>query len=106
MIRISPRTGKTSFEIDLPEPDAVSLVGDFNNWNPEANPMKKQKSGVWKVQKELPTGRYEFLYFTSSGRWIPDPDAPRVNNDYGTQNSVVEVPVRKSGSRAGKRSAK
>src|SRR5215217_3314455 len=35
-----------------PAAQAVSLIGDFNNWNREANPLTPSDGGVWKL--ELP----------------------------------------------------
>ncbi|GAB3333105.1 alpha-amylase family glycosyl hydrolase [Marivirga atlantica] len=32
-----------------PAADALSLIGDFNNWNPEAHPMQRKEGGVWEV---------------------------------------------------------
>lgn len=38
----------------LPEAKAVSLIGDFNDWNREANPLEKKHGGVWEMI--LPAG--------------------------------------------------
>ena len=36
------------FGVWAPHAQAVHLVGDFNGWNPEANPMTKVgQSGIW-----------------------------------------------------------
>ena len=38
------------FAVWAPMPRAVHLVGDFNSWNPEANPMERlDQSGIWGV---------------------------------------------------------
>ena len=43
--------------------DRVYLVGDFNNWNIQANPMKKQKNGNYTTTIELdPAKEYGFGY--------------------------------------------
>jgi 1,4-alpha-glucan branching enzyme len=34
---------KIKFELSAPEAKEVSLVGNFNQWNIQANPMKKDK---------------------------------------------------------------
>ncbi|MGJ8643116.1 MAG: alpha-amylase family glycosyl hydrolase [Luteolibacter sp.] len=41
----------------LPEAKAVSLIGDFNDWNREANPLKKNDRGIWELI--LPPGELE-----------------------------------------------
>ncbi len=33
-----------------PEAQALSLVGDFNNWDENAHPMQKDESGIWEVE--------------------------------------------------------
>ncbi len=33
-----------------PNAKKLSLIGDFNNWDRKANPMKKSKDGVWEVR--------------------------------------------------------
>lgn len=35
------------FALYAPNAFEVSLVGDFNNWNPEKHPLSKQPDGVW-----------------------------------------------------------
>jgi 1,4-alpha-glucan branching enzyme len=32
-----------------PAASALSLVGDFNNWNADSHPLKKDKDGIWEV---------------------------------------------------------
>jgi 1,4-alpha-glucan branching enzyme len=41
-------TSGVVFGVWAPNADAVSVVGDFNNWDPEATPLKsRQSSGIW-----------------------------------------------------------
>jgi 1,4-alpha-glucan branching enzyme len=94
MVKYSPKTGKTTFQVTVPEAISVFLVGDFNHWNTSAAPLKKNRTGVWKTQMALSPGKYEFLYFVDGQRWIPDNEAPQVNNPYGSRNSVLEIPER------------
>src|SRR5687767_8857596 len=36
------------FAVWAPNADAVSLIGDFNSWNPDATPLQaKGSSGIW-----------------------------------------------------------
>ena len=36
------------FAVWAPNADAVSVIGDFNHWDPEANPLQpRQSSGIW-----------------------------------------------------------
>jgi len=36
---------RITFKLDAPEAQSVSLVGDFNSWNPDSHPLKKNSNG-------------------------------------------------------------
>lgn len=43
----------------IPDVKAVSIVGDFNNWNPESHPLKPVNDfGVWKITIEAIDGKF------------------------------------------------
>jgi len=82
---------KIKFEYSAPEAKEVSLVGDFNQWNSKANPMKKDKKGIWKVTLPLEPGRYEYR-FIADGNWENDPTCTSfVGNEFGGDNCVKIV---------------
>lgn len=68
----------------------VSLVGEFNGWDENANPLTKAKN-VWKTTLELEQGReYQFRYLVDGGEWHNDDAADKyVPNNIGGDNSVV-----------------
>lgn len=70
----------------------VSVVGAFNRWNPDKNPLVgPDGSGNYVATLCLAEGRYEYL-FVVNGAWLTDPANPkRAANEYGTSNSVVDV---------------
>lgn len=76
-----------------PDAKSVVIVGDFNNWDKEATPMKRLKNGDFTVTLELETGReYRFKYLIDGHRWENDWHADRYEkNIYGTEDSVVVV---------------
>jgi 1,4-alpha-glucan branching enzyme len=79
---------KGQFEFPAPEAQEVHLVGDFNNWNSSANPMKKDKKGIWKISPSLKPGRYEYRFLVD-GNWENDPVCCEcVPNEFGSQNCV------------------
>jgi 1,4-alpha-glucan branching enzyme len=49
----------------------VSLVGDFNNWDPQATPMEQRGRGSWRVTLDLPPGQYGYK-FVADGMWVLD----------------------------------
>jgi len=70
----------------------VSVVGDFNGWNPGANPMK-HKGASRVVSLTLNAGRkYRFRYLIEGGRWMNDLDAHGVQpNEWGDEDSVIDL---------------
>ena len=73
--------------------DTVTLVGDFNNWDDKATPMKRQKNGDYTVTLELETNReYRFRYCIDGSKWENDWCADRYDpNPFGGCDSVVFV---------------
>lgn len=72
------------------EAKSVSVVGDFNEWDESANPLRKTK-GVWKTTLKLEQGReYQYRYFVNGEEWHNDWDADKyVPNNVDGDNSVV-----------------
>jgi len=70
----------------------VSIVGDFNQWNPTTLPMRRSADGrSWEVEVRLPLGRYSYA-FLIDGKISPDPGAPQgAGDDFGAPNSVLMV---------------
>jgi len=87
---------KVSFKIDADSAkdfSTASLVGDFNNWDPSKDVMRKlKKDGSFSIQKTLEAGKeYQFKYVLDGNNWSNDPDADKfVPTEYAdSQNSVV-----------------
>lgn len=81
------------FVLVAPQAARVSLVGDFNRWDPAANPMERTPTGgTWTVVVPLRAGRHEYAFVVDGKQWIPDPSAPLAPVDgLGAPNSVVLV---------------
>lgn len=86
----------TQFVVDLPGAEQVSLVGDFNGWDPTATPLVRHPaSGRWTVAVPLTPGRHRYAYMVNDSVWTLDPTAPRaVDPDFGSPSSVIVVGVR------------
>jgi 1,4-alpha-glucan branching enzyme len=71
------------------------LVGDFNDWNTEAAPMKKRKSdGAFMLTVELEkNNEYQFRYLLDNGIWLIEADADKQVPTYfqDAENSVLFV---------------
>jgi len=71
--------------------ESVCLVGDFNNWDESATPMKKDGDGSFSTIMSLEKGReYQFRYLVNGTEWHNDWQADKyVQNSFGGDNSVV-----------------
>ena len=73
--------------------ESAALVGEFNEWNPEAAPMRKLKNGEFSVTVSLETGRsYRYRYLLDATRWDNDWNADEyVGNEFGTEDSIIKI---------------
>lgn len=79
------------FEINAPLAHRVSLVGDFDGWNPSAMPLRKRDDSAWSIDVHLPPGRHAFA-FSVDGRLTIDPTAAlSADDNFGVPSSVVVV---------------
>ena len=80
-----------NFFCNAPQAQAVSLVGDFNQWNPAAHPMKRMPDGAWALTVELPHGHHRYAFLVD-GVLTLDPRAQGITrNDQGERVSLVPV---------------
>jgi hypothetical protein len=69
----------------------VSVVGDFNTWNPTSAVMTRSSDGLWSVIVPVSPGRHIYGFMVDSVFTL-DPRAPKVRDtDLGTEGSVVIV---------------
>lgn len=68
----------------------VSLIGDFNDWNPRANPLG-HGDGQWSTTLRLKPGRYRYAFVVEGSNWVADPHSPAADDDFGTPTSVITV---------------
>lgn len=76
-----------------PESRDVRIVGDFNQWDREASPMKRLKNGDFLITLDLTSGQeYRFRYLINGNQWENDWNADKyLPNDFGSDDSVVIV---------------
>lgn len=88
---------KVTFRLSKPEARGASeahLVGDFNDWDVSAMPMKKLKSGEFTTTVPLAQGRsYQFRYLLDRRTWQNDGDADGYvpSGVSADENSVVMI---------------
>ena len=78
-----------TFSVQAPGAQKVAVTGDFNNWDPEAHPMKHTGKGIWKKKLTLPPDQYEYK-FLIDGEWREDPENDQACvNCFGTRNNLL-----------------
>ena len=71
----------------------VSVVGDFNEWNPASAPMARSADGsLWSTTIAMLPGRHMFGYIVDDSLFMLDPSEPKGRDpDLGAEGSVVIV---------------
>ncbi len=84
----------TAFRVWAPNADSVSVIGNFNNWQPDANPMTREDSGCWYAVIENATVGNEYRYAIRNGETTLnriDPRVREVTNSVG--NGLIHNPA-------------
>tara|TARA_Y100001001_G_scaffold155646_1_gene171633 strand:- start:327 stop:1343 length:1017 start_codon:yes stop_codon:yes gene_type:complete len=80
-----------NFYYHSPDARKVCIVGDFNDWKPDAHPMKRKTGGFWNAQITLPHGHHRY-HFLVDGTVALDPRANgEVLNDIKERVSLIAV---------------
>ncbi len=89
---------KVTFRVNKEEAqsaETVRVVGEFNDWSKDAEPMNKLKSGDFTQTLDLETGKeYQFKYLLNDVVWSNETESDKlVPNGIveGDFNSVVEI---------------
>ena len=80
-----------NFICQAPQAKQVSLVGDFNHWNPRTNPMEQGVDHAWTTRVELKHGHHRYAYKVD-GELVLDPQAMGITrDDQGQRVSLIAV---------------
>jgi Glycogen recognition site of AMP-activated protein kinase len=80
------------FVIREPGAQRVSLVGDFNGWSRDATPLEASAdAATWTLTLPLAPGRYEYAFVVDGERWVADPSARTVQDEFGGETSVLRL---------------
>ena len=84
-------TVRVTFVLPATEPvGAVSVVGDFNGWNPHAHPLRKRSNGARSAVVTIPAGAtLHFRYLAEGGVWFDDETA----GDLDAHGATLTVPA-------------
>jgi hypothetical protein len=87
--------GYKSVQVVLRAPAAsrVSVVGDFNAWDTDADAMSRDPAtGLWSHTLSLRPGRHVYAFIVDDSVWMRDPRSPEaVDEDFGRPGSVLLV---------------
>ena len=78
------------YRVWAPHADSVSVVGSFNDWKEDSNPLQKEDNGMWGalVENSKEGDEYKFSLKTPSGNFMRnDPYALKMTNSAG--NCIV-----------------
>src|ERR1700759_5839252 len=72
---------RVTFALPASEPaGAVAVVGDFNDWDPFAHPLRQRPNGTRStVVTTTPGSTLRFRYLAEGGRWFDDEAAHSVD---------------------------
>jgi hypothetical protein len=91
VLKRTPLTNsKMKITFSLPLDDTtpcVSVVGDFNGWEPGQHELTPRRNGTRSVTLTLPAGTHHFRYLGTGGVWLDDAEADGID----AQGSVLVV---------------
>lgn len=86
--RLFGRKTRVTFSLPLDHPDGVvSVVGDFNDWEPGRHELIRRRHGRRSVSVTLSPGVHRFRYLATGGVWFDDDAADRTDE----HGSLIEV---------------
>jgi 1,4-alpha-glucan branching enzyme len=71
----------------------IAVCGEFNEWAPDALPMKTRKDGVHYASTYLESGRsYRYRFLLDGTRWENDWEAETyLPNEHGSDDSIITI---------------
>jgi 1,4-alpha-glucan branching enzyme len=72
---------RVTFVLPADQPaGAVSVVGDFNDWDPFAHPLRRRGNGTRTAVARIPAGsKVLFRYLAEGGLWFDDETAEQID---------------------------
>ena len=87
-------SGETLVTFRLPADvgTTVAVVGEFNDWSPDAHRMRREDDAFTAVIPLMPGRAYRFRYLVDGERWLNDWAADAyVPNEFGGEDSLVDL---------------
>jgi hypothetical protein len=80
-----------TLRLHAPAASAVSVVGDFNGWDPQAHRLRKAGSGWWEIDLQLAAGSYEYVFLVDGQPVVPPEADATVADGFGGRNGLLQV---------------
>lgn len=92
---VAPRTVPVRFVLPARGAHAVTVAGDFNQWQAQSDAASLRDDdgdGVFVGTLRLPPGTYAYMFVVDGERWVSDPYATNTRDDgFGHQNAVLRI---------------
>jgi len=80
-----------SFSLLAPEAASVTVAGDFNGWNPRANPLTRRPDGGWIAQIDLHHGHHRYVFLVDDQPVLDPRASGTTRNDRNERVSLLAV---------------
>jgi hypothetical protein len=80
--------------LEAPNAREVSVVGDWNGWDPAADRLTdRDGDGIWEIEIRLQRGgEHQYQFLIDREQWVADPEARlRVEDGFGGFNSILQI---------------
>ena len=71
-----------------PQAKRVSLIGDFNGWQPASHLMTRMPDGGWVIRMELPHGHHQYQFLVDG---VPTLDPNAMGKVHNGRNETVSL---------------
>lgn len=80
-----------NFFLTAPQAQSASVIGDFNKWDPAANPMQRRIDGAWFAQIPLTHGHHQYQFLVDGQRQADPQALGMARGEQGEKVSLVAV---------------
>jgi hypothetical protein len=80
-----------TLRLQAPGARAVSVVGDFNGWDPLVHRLSARQDGWWAIEVDLPAGVYQYAFWVDGALVAPSQDEPTVPDGFGGRNGLLVI---------------
>jgi AMP-activated protein kinase-like protein len=93
-VAAAPRAGPpvyVQFRLEYRGATSVRVAGTFTGWKPSVE-LRETAPGEWTALVPLEPGVHDYAFVVDGERWVADPHAPQVDDDFGGTNSRISLP--------------